>query len=226
MKRIMILATIVLTTGIYSNVYSQRAPNVSTPATTGDKNLRDTDIKTRSTDLERVERDANKTDTPANNSTNDTSKAEDKLAAKYEEIKADFEQIQLSQDAVIKAYQTGGKIDYAQISKSAQEINKSAVRLNSNLFSTTTADEKNKEKKEEKKKGKTEKAETKPVKSVRDLIIELDNTIGSFAASPMFQNLRVVDPKVSEKAKLDLEKIIQLSALLDVEARKMDTTGK
>jgi hypothetical protein len=38
--------------------------------------------------------------------------------------------------------------------------------------------------------------------------------------------LRVVDPKISAKTQLDLEKIIELSALLGAEARKMETGGK
>lgn len=65
----------------------------------------------------------------------------------------------------------------------------------------------------------------KPAKGVRDLIVDLDNAIGSFATSPMFQNLRAADAAVSEKAKLDLEKIIKLSALLDAEARRTTANG-
>ncbi len=65
----------------------------------------------------------------------------------------------------------------------------------------------------------------KPAKSVRDLIVDLDNAISSFATSPMFRNLRMVDAAVSEKAKLDLEKIIKLSALLDAEARRTTANG-
>ncbi|MDQ3062098.1 MAG: hypothetical protein M3R14_04445, partial [Acidobacteriota bacterium] len=46
------------------------------------------------------------------------------------------------------------------------------------------------------------------------------------ATSPMFKNLRVVDPTVSEKTRLNLERIIELSGLLDAEARKMAATEK
>lgn len=218
MKNIFVLLTFAFFILFGSNSYAQQTP----PPGAGDRDLRDTDVKRRSMEMERVERDAKKS--TGASAKNASPKNEDRLAAKYGEIKTDYEQIQLSQDAVIKAYQTGNKIDYAQISKSAQEMNRSASRLNSNLFSEAD-DEKAEAKKEEKKKDKAEK-EPKPAKTVRDLIVELDNTIASFATSQMFQNLRVVDPKVSAKTKLDLEKIIELSALLQAEAKKMDTNGK
>ncbi|MCU1288524.1 MAG: hypothetical protein JWN60_753 [Acidobacteria bacterium] len=200
------------------NVYSQQTP----PPGAGDKDLRDNNIKTRSIDLERVDRDARKKGNLAAQVA--APAAEDRLAVVYAEIKADFEQVQLSQDVVVKTYQGTGKIDYAQISKAAAEINKSAMRLDSNLFpapSLEAADSK----KDEKKAGEPKK-ETKTSRSVRDLIIDLDNSIGSFASSVMFQNLRTVDEAVSTKARLDLQKIIELSALLDAESRKMSESGK
>lgn len=219
MKRILLPTALVLATGICSNLFAQQAPTVSAPTVSGDKNLRDMDAKTRSIELERVERDANKIGTSPNNTAKKQPAAEDELAAKYAEIKTDYEQIQLSQDAIIKAYQSAGKIDYAQISKSALEMNKSAARLNSNLFpATEKSDAEKVEKKEEKK-------ETKSVKSMRDLIVDLDVKIGTFATSPMFQNLRIVDAAVSAKAKMDLEKISELSALLGEAAVKMTASG-
>lgn len=219
MKQILFLTALVFSTAFYSNLYGQTAPVVS-----GDKDLRDTDVKSCSVEMERVDREFKKdgkSRKPETSKTKD-SKTEDKSAAKYAEIKSDFEQIQLSQDAIIKAYQTGEKIDYALIGRSALEMNKSAARLNSNLFLTPEEEKKAAEK------GKKDETENKPkpAKSVRDLIVDLDNAIGSFATSPMFQNLRTVDPEVSAKARLDLEKIIELSASLDAEARKMETGAK
>lgn len=214
MKKTIVLIAIVFSTAIYSSICAQVTP----PPGAGDKDLRDTDVKRRSVEMERVERDAKK-----GGKTSAAKKAEeDKLAAKFAEIKTDYEQIQLSQDAVVKTYQGTGKIDYAQLSKYALEINNSAARLNSNLFPVIENPDTKKELKKEENKEK----ESKPAKSVRDLIIELDNTIGSFATSPMFQNLREVDTKVSEKTKLDLEKIIELSGLLSAEAKKMNSGTK
>ena len=215
MKKILVLTVLVCSTAIGSNIYAQQTP----PPGAGDKDLRDTDVKRRSVEMERVERDARKPNQSPQ--TQVAKQAEDKLAAKYADIKTDYEQIQLSQDAVVKTYQGAGKIDYAQIGKSALEINNSATRLNSNLFPAPPvepADAKMEVNKDEK-----AKKETKPAKSVRDLIVELDNAVGSFTTSPMFQNLRVVDAAVSAKAKLDLEKIIEVSSILNKQAQKMDS---
>jgi len=92
------------------------------------------------------------------------------------------------------------------------------VRLSSNLFPAVEIPDAEKEKKQDD----TKEEASKPAKSVRDLIIDLDNTIGSFASSPMFKNLRMVDETVSEKARLNLEKIIELSAALTAEAQKVN----
>ncbi len=208
MKKTIILIALVFATAICSNIFGQQAA----PPGAGDKDLSDKNIKTRSIDLERVDRDAARTNSAP---TSPNVGVEDKLAAKYTEIKTDFEQIQLLQDAIVKAYQGSGKTDYAQISKSAAEINKSSQRLDSNLFPGKISDDPNVE--NEKKTGKTE---PQPSKTVRDLIVELDNTIASFAASTMFQNLRLIDPKVAIKTRLDLKKITDLSAELNAEARK------
>lgn len=222
MKNLLILIALLFSNAVYSGISAQVTP----PPGAGDKDLRDTDVKRRSIEMERVERDAKKS-----GGTSESAVAakveEDRLAIKYGEIKIDYEQIQLSQDAIIKAYQGSGKIDYEQIGKSALEINNSAKRLKLNLFTAPAEDSgaKKEEKKENEAKDKTEK-ETKPAKSIRDLIVDLDNAVGSFVTSPMFQNLRTVDAAVSEKAGLELKKISELSAALGAEARKMSTGSK
>ncbi|MEO8073384.1 MAG: hypothetical protein ABI891_13100 [Acidobacteriota bacterium] len=216
MKKILILAAFVFATAIFSNIFGQQAA----PPGAGDKDLNDKNVKTRSIDLERVDRDARKengktTEQPAKNSVTVKNQPEDKLAAKYGEIKTDYEQIQLSQDTIIKTYQGSGTIDYAQIGKSASEINSSAKRLSSNLFPPPIAEGEGKEVERKPEK------EAKTTKSIRDLIVDLDNSVGSFAMSSMFQNLRLIDPKVAIKTQADLKNIIELSATLNAEAEKM-----
>ncbi len=219
MKKSLTLIAFICSAAIGSNIYAQRTP----PPGAGDKDMRDTGVKSRSIEMERIKREANKTGKSAENPAAPNSTAEDKLAAKYDEIKTDYEQIQLSQDVVIKTYQETGKIDYAQIGKSALEINESALRLNSNLFPALSTENAGAKKKVEEEEA-TEK-ENKPAKSVRNLIVDLDKSIGGFATSPMFQNLKTVDAKISEKAQFDLEQIIELSKLLGAEAAKMMKTN-
>lgn len=218
MKETFILIVFLCVTVICPTVHAQ----IAAPPGSGDKNLRDTNVKNRSVELERVDRERRKTNKSA---ANPAATAEDKLAAKYAEIKADYEQIQLSQDAIVKGYRGAGKIDYAEIGKSALEINERATRLNSNLFPAPPVENTQAEKEVKKEAKKTEK-DLKPAKSIRDLIVELDEAIGIFATSSMFQNLRTVDVAVSAKAQLDLEKIIELSGLLNIEASKTATRKK
>lgn len=170
------------------------------PATPDAPVLRDDNIRQRSIEMERIKRDANK------KSSNKPAVRSD-IETKYPQIKEDFEGIQLSQQAIIKAYSNGEKIDYKTISSSAKQINKHAKRLNSNLFTET---------KKKKKKDK----EKKP-KSVRDLIVELDNAIGAVITSKMFQNLRVVDPQIAEKTQADLMNVMRISSELSEITKKM-----
>ena len=219
MKKILFTFALVFSTAIYSNIFGQQAA----PPGAGDKDLRDNNVKARSIDLERVDRDSRKTNQAGTDSVVGK-ETEDQLAARFGEIKTDFEQIQMSQDSIIKAYQGSITVDYAQISKFALEINKSAMRLDLNLFPSMTAE--NDDSQKEEKNNEKVKTEVKQAKSVRDLIVELDNSIGVFATSSMFQNLRLIDPKVSMKTRLELGKIKQLSAELNQEADKMTKGGK
>jgi uncharacterized membrane-anchored protein YjiN (DUF445 family) len=193
-----------------------------TPAGAGDKDLRDTNIKGRSNELDRVEREAKKEAKKNRGKSNENQAAEaaeDKLAAKYPEIKEDFEKIQTAQAFIIEAYTKSEKINYEQIARSSSEINKSALRLDSNLFPPV-------ENAEEKKDEKDDKKNNLAAKSLRDLIVDLDNAIGNVVTSPMFQNLRAVDAKVSEKTKNDLQAVINLSDALKKEAEKLNAGQK
>lgn len=198
MKKFILSVVVIFAASFVSTVVAQVEP----PAGAGDTDLRDNNIRMRSTDLERVKRDADKA--------NSSSPMNSEIDTKYPEIKEDFEGIQLSQAAIVKAYSTGESIDYKQIETASETINKNAKRLDSNLFSSKL-DKKEKSKKDEEKK----------TESLRDLIVELDNAIGDFVSSPMFQNLRVVDPEVAKKAQMNLANIRELSEKVSKEAGKM-----
>lgn len=197
MRKFILPVFVIFAASVFSNVLAQ-----VTPAGAGDTDLRDNNVRLRSNELERIKRDANKTDS--------ASPINSEIDTKYPEIKEDFEGIQMAQAAIIKSYSTGENVDYKQIKTSAEEISKNAKRLNSNLFSAKL------EKKEDKDKDKN-----KAEKSVRDLIVDLDNAIGDFVSSTMFQNLRDVDPEVAKKAQLDLANVMEISNKLSKEAGKM-----
>jgi hypothetical protein len=199
MKKSILLIFLILVTSVFSNVFGQLAP-----AGAGDKTLADNDIKLRSVELERVKREANKND-PAS-----FAPINSEIKAKFPQIKEDFENIQISEAAIIKAYTTGKTIDYNMIQSSAENINKKAKRLDANLFAT----------KLEKKDDKSKEKEEKP-KAIKDLIVALDNSIGSFVSSKIFGNIKTIDADVAVKTRTDLVKILDLSEMLSKEAGKM-----
>lgn len=199
MKKIFLSILLIMTASVFSNLYAQR----EAPAGAGDKTLADNDIKMRSVELDRIKRDADIARAAA------YAPISKDIVKKFPVIKEDFESIQISQAAIITAYTTGKSIDYGMIEKSADDINKKAKRLDSNLFDVNTE----------------VKGEAKPpdqkTKSIRDLIVELDNAIGSFVSSKIFSNVKVIEPEVAIKTRTDLDHIKQLSESLSAEATKM-----
>ncbi|MBS1794843.1 MAG: hypothetical protein JSS81_13365 [Acidobacteria bacterium] len=201
MKKVLFSIILLLMTSAFSNVYAQR----ETPPGAGDKNLNDNDIKMRSVELDRIKQEA------AKNEAASFAPINTKLSAKFPQIKEDFEGIQLLQDAIIKAYTTGKTIDYRVIATSADQISVKAKRLDANIFADTKKD------KEEK----TETKQPEKLKPIADLIVELDNTIGSFVSSKIFGNINVIEPEAAIKTRTDLLNIIKLSEKLSAEAKNM-----
>mgnify|MGYP001619264716 CR=1 FL=1 len=183
------------------NIFGQGTP----PAVSDNANISDNSLKMRSAELEKTKRDetvaAAAKFAPINKD----------IVARFPQIKEDFEGLQMAQAAIITAYTTGKKIDYSLIETSANEILKKAKRLDSNLFSPQTEIiEDDPAKKDEKKQ-----------KTIRDLIVELDNTIGSFVSSKIFGNIKIIEPEVAIKTRTDLIKIEKLSIELAKESAKL-----
>ena len=180
-----------------SSIFAQISPNPVVETEVRDNNS----IRMRSIAIERAKRDSN----------NPTKKEPTKEEIiKFAEIKEDFENIQKLQNQIVKSYTTGKKINYEKISDSAAELSKKALRLDANLF-RAESDNRNK----------TKSKDEVGTKSVRNLIIELDEAIGNFVSSPIFTNNKLIDSKLSEKTQLDLQKIIKFSETLFKEAKQL-----
>lgn len=195
MKRTISIVFLLLIVAVFSNIFGQR----ETPAGAGDKNLGEDSIKMRSVEIERIKREANNPESFA--------RINKEIKIRFPQIKEDFESIQTLQAEIIKAYTTGKSINYEVIQASAEGIHQRAKRLDENLFAAKL--EKKSDQKEDK------------VKSIRDLIIALDNSIGSFVGSKIFGNINVVDFDVAVKTRTDLNEILEISEKLAKEANKM-----
>ena len=204
MNRMILAASFVLILAFCMGASGQASPS---PAGAGDRNITDTSIKDRSNELERVDRDMRKSD----------KSAEPTAKVNFAQIKEDFEQIQVVFDkGIVQTYRTSNPMNYAKIADSATELKDRATRLRSNLFPEAA------------KKGKDKKDATEyipvsgaPADVVKNLIVNLNNSLSTFVASPIFQNAKVIDPKETEAAKANLEAIIAQSNQLSAEAGKM-----
>ncbi|HEY8562397.1 MAG TPA: hypothetical protein VIL74_18615 [Pyrinomonadaceae bacterium] len=203
MKKIIFSAFFVIGSSVCFNVSGQ----VNPPSVPDNATPQDNTIKMRSVELERVKRQQS-TQTEA-----DTfAPVNTKIEAKFPEIKEDFEGIQVAQTAIVAAYTTGKTVDYAAIESNAELVSKKAKRLDSNLFPDASTEKR----KEVSKESKEEKSRT-----LQELIVELDNAVGSFVSSKIFANLKVIEPEVAVSARADLLKIKELSEKLSAEAKKM-----
>lgn len=167
----------------------------------GDKNMKESDtIRARSVELERVRRESRKPDR----------KPEPAREEKFPQIKEDFERIQIVNGEVLQS----ARADHVQLAAAAAEVHRRAARLSSNLFPPGQ--------------GKKPKAAPKEETDARDLkalLAALDASVERFVHSPLFQNIKVVNPDDSAKARRELEEIIRLSALVGREAGRLKKSG-
>jgi hypothetical protein len=202
-NRILLMSMVcLLAFAVDVNAQSRQAPPGSS-----DKNLEDRNVKERSVELEKIARDAKK---PKKGADPDTVSA-----ARFEEIREDFENIQNFQTGIVDAYTKGAAVDYVKIAENAAALHKSALRLNGNLF----PDAENKKKSKKSVEGGKESADSLPA-DVKTLIVEMDNTLGTFVNNPMFTNPTVVNAGDNARAKADLGKLIRLGAVLRESAGK------
>ena len=116
----------------------------------------------------------------------------------YAQIREDYRQIQIVNNDLARA-QTAGKLDAKGVDKSVAEIRRRAARLKENMSLP-----------EPEKTAKPARPAAAPER-VDHLLITLDNLVMSFVTNPVFEQGKVVDVKMSQKARADLEEIIEVS---------------
>ncbi len=181
------------------------------PIPVADKEIRDgTSTKMRSMELDRVKREAKK------NPVEDLGPA---AVNNFLEIKEDFEKIQVLESNIVKVYTRGKVIEYARIAAFSAELNESAARLKKNLFSVPDKELSDSPEK-------SARDEKKLPADVKNLIVELDNTIGAFVGNPIFTTSKKAGREDKEKAEAALEKVIRISEALKQAAEKQTSAKK
>lgn len=150
------------------------------------------DIKTRSMELERMKRDSYR-------------RTGDKdFSQSFPAIKEDFEAIQKINSAIVNLTAAKTAFDFNVVSKMVEQINRRAVRLRSNLFSTEV----------EIKNTKNKQATVVQPREIKTLLSDLDRYVNRFVHNSIFQNIQVVNSTDSLKAQKDLETLINISNVL------------
>lgn len=186
-------------------VFSQASISVTQAADAARQST--TDIKNRSMELERMVREARGNNASSN-----------KNNLKFPEIKEDFERIQIVNTNSLQIPSAKENPDYKAIFKAILEIKKRASRLKTNLFPVLL--------KEDIQKESIRKYQEKSMKKeMKALAIEIDNTLFSFVSNNIFQNIKLVDLKDSQKAETDLEKIIALCSVIETKIKSVEKSS-
>ncbi|HST22427.1 MAG TPA: hypothetical protein VLR90_14985 [Blastocatellia bacterium] len=116
------------------------------------------------------------------------------------QIREDFRRIQLVNADKIRPALTANTFDYKSIAKASSEIERSAVRLKSNLALPDSGE-------------KSSEADNDSA-TYLDQMKRLDTLIWSFVSNSIFRNTEVIDVQLAEKASRDLHEIIKVSEWL------------
>ena len=134
-----------------------------------------------------------------------------------EQIRLDFLRLQIVDRKVTKAAKMPGGLDLDLVTKSAAEIRKRSARLKKNLAlpdpETAPAD----------RSGVVFEA---GLERLRTALSDLSNRIEEFVSNPMFEQIRLVDPQLSGKARRDIEAIIELSGQIKRSSEKLKMSAK
>jgi hypothetical protein len=165
------------------------------PVPVSDQEVRDsTSTRMRSLEMERAKKNAAK---PS------IAQVPDETQKRFSRTRDDFEAIQTLQLSIVEAYMAGRTINYGRIREAAREMKRRARRLSVDFFNTDV----------EKRRDDDKQPKWEDGENLRDTLIDLDSSVGTFVTSPIFQR-SVVDSKQMEKAELELLKIIVLSGRL------------
>lgn len=116
------------------------------------------------------------------------------------QIQADFERIQFINRDMMKSVLVDTVVDHKQIRKTVGEIRKRATRLKENLAYPEAENPHDAN------------APAPGYSDIRQLLVEMDNSLMSFVTNPIFQlNQQVVKADLARKASADLRSVIEYS---------------
>ena len=134
-----------------------------------------------------------------------------------DQIRDDFLQIQIIDRKLTQATAVGDKLDLELVARSVGEIRKRSNRLKENLALPRP------EAPVAQRSRITVEATSE---RLRISISDLSNLIEEFVSNPMFEQSKLVDARLSDKARQDIEGIIELSREIKRSSEKVKAVGK
>jgi vacuolar-type H+-ATPase catalytic subunit A/Vma1 len=132
-----------------------------------------------------------------------------------DQIREDFLQIQIIDREVIRGRALADQFDLHLVAKSAGEIRKRSSRLKENLALLRS---------EAPPADRSRAAVEATREGLRTSLAELSDLIEEFVSNPMFEQSKVVDARLSSKARRDIEAIIELSRQVKRSSEKLQSS--
>ena len=124
--------------------------------------------------------------------------------ALFQQVNEDFTRMQMANNDVMRTVFVTKIVDYKQISNGAAEIRKRALRLRQNLVLPKVNEDADNQKY----------SDVSSDQQLKASLLSLDHSVMSFVTNPVFKAPNVVDPKLAESARRDLDTIIRCSESL------------
>jgi len=134
-------------------------------------------------------------------------KDERHVKALMEQTQEDFTRILTLHNEIARALSSKKDLNYEFVSDATAEIKKRASRVQSTLALGLSSED--------------ARIETKSDPEIKDSLIKLCNEIRSFVTNPVIENPNTVDADQLNRARRDLESLIQLSGLIKKDADKL-----
>ena len=127
----------------------------------------------------------------------------------FPQINEDFQRIQVIHNEIVRMLQSDKGLNYDRLASLTDDMKKRGTRLRQNLALPEP----------EKTEGPPTHSETIDDSHMKKTIVALHDLIVSFVANPLFKNLGVVDAKVVDEARANLDQIIDVSDEIKREAK-------
>jgi hypothetical protein len=155
-------------------------------------------------------------DRTLNRMKNDAKAASERRRSLFPQINEDFQRIQIVHNEIVRMLQRDKGLNYDRLADLTGDMKKRGARLRENLALP------------EPDKTEAERARSDAVDEahLKKTIADLHDAVVRFVANPIFKNLGVVDAKVVDTARKDLENLIELSDEIKKEAKTLGKSAK